>query len=88
MLVAGRLLVHCYTNSHRRLANADRDFTINALFYNLKTKMLEDFTGKAFADLEQGLSTYGLVTVDDLNPIVQESLELQFLRAKPFLTIL
>jgi len=29
-----------------------RDLTINALFYNLKTKQVEDFTGKGLADLE------------------------------------
>jgi len=29
-----------------------RDLTINALFYNLATRNVEDFTGKGMADLK------------------------------------
>lgn len=32
-----------------------RDFTINALFFNLNTQMIEDFTGKGIEDLEKGI---------------------------------
>jgi tRNA nucleotidyltransferase (CCA-adding enzyme) len=32
-----------------------RDFTINALYYNLMTKEVEDFTGSGLADLEKGI---------------------------------
>ena len=32
-----------------------RDFTINALYYNLMTKEVEDFTGSGLADLEEGI---------------------------------
>ncbi len=32
-----------------------RDLTINALFYNLNTRSVEDFTGKGIADIKDGL---------------------------------
>lgn len=32
-----------------------RDMTINALFYNLHTRSVEDFTGRGLADLEAGV---------------------------------
>ena len=32
-----------------------RDFTINALYYNLNTKEVEDFTGTGLSDLEAGI---------------------------------
>ncbi|KAJ3300389.1 hypothetical protein HK104_001353 [Borealophlyctis nickersoniae] len=32
-----------------------RDCTINALFYNLNTRQVEDFTGKGLADLQNGV---------------------------------
>jgi len=32
-----------------------RDFTVNALFYNLNTKTVEDLTGSGLADLSQGI---------------------------------
>jgi tRNA nucleotidyltransferase (CCA-adding enzyme) len=32
-----------------------RDFTINALFYNLHTKEIEDFTGRGLQDLRDGI---------------------------------
>jgi tRNA nucleotidyltransferase (CCA-adding enzyme) len=32
-----------------------RDFTINALFYNLHTRQIEDLTGKGLKDLENGI---------------------------------
>ena len=32
-----------------------RDFTINALFYNLKSRLVEDWTGQGIADLETGI---------------------------------
>jgi hypothetical protein len=32
-----------------------RDFTVNALFYNLKTKEVEDFTKRGICDLEEGI---------------------------------
>lgn len=32
-----------------------RDFTINALFYNLNTRSVEDFTGLGIEDLRNGL---------------------------------
>ena len=32
-----------------------RDFTINALYYNLNTKEVEDFTGTGMSDLDSGL---------------------------------
>lgn len=32
-----------------------RDFTVNALFYNLDTRQVEDFTNKGLADLEAGI---------------------------------
>ena len=32
-----------------------RDATINALFYNLQTSKVEDFTGRGFADMDKGI---------------------------------
>lgn len=32
-----------------------RDFTVNALFYNLHTQRVEDFTGKGLTDLQDGI---------------------------------
>src|SRR5690606_4136775 len=32
-----------------------RDATVNALFYNLNTSEIEDFTGKGLEDLEKGI---------------------------------
>lgn len=32
-----------------------RDLTINSLFYNLRTKQIEDFTGKGLEDLCDGI---------------------------------
>ncbi|KDD75799.1 hypothetical protein H632_c494p1 [Helicosporidium sp. ATCC 50920] len=32
-----------------------RDFTVNALFYNLHSRSVEDFTGRGLADLRRGL---------------------------------
>ena len=32
-----------------------RDFTINALYYNINTREIEDFTGSGLSDLEQGI---------------------------------
>lgn len=32
-----------------------RDITINALFYNIHTHQVEDFTGKGLSDLENGI---------------------------------
>jgi tRNA nucleotidyltransferase (CCA-adding enzyme) len=32
-----------------------RVLTINALFYNIQTKQVEDWTGKGFADLRRGI---------------------------------
>ena len=32
-----------------------RDFTVNAIFYNLKTKEIEDLTGKGLKDLKKGI---------------------------------
>mmetsp|Transcript_42290 Transcript_42290/g.165117 ORF Transcript_42290/g.165117 Transcript_42290/m.165117 type:complete len:334 (-) Transcript_42290:903-1904(-) len=32
-----------------------RDFTINALFYNLRSEKIEDFTGRGLRDLENGI---------------------------------
>jgi tRNA nucleotidyltransferase/poly(A) polymerase len=34
-----------------------RDLTINALFYNINTQQVEDFTGRGFEDLRRGLVT-------------------------------
>ena len=36
-------------------ARAYRDLTINALFYNINTGTVEDFTGKGLTDLSRGL---------------------------------
>lgn len=38
-----------YEDAHRR------DLTINALFYNIRTQQIEDFTGKGIEDLEKGV---------------------------------
>ena len=32
-----------------------RDLTVNALFYNLNTRTVEDFTGRGLADLRDGV---------------------------------
>ncbi len=32
-----------------------RDLTVNALFYNLKTRTVEDFTGRGLSDLRDGV---------------------------------
>jgi Poly A polymerase head domain len=32
-----------------------RDFTVNALFYNLQTRAMEDFTGQGLKDLKAGI---------------------------------
>jgi tRNA nucleotidyltransferase/poly(A) polymerase len=36
----------------------DRDFTMNALFYNLNTKEVEDLTQRGLSDLAAGMFTY------------------------------
>lgn len=40
-----------FIDAHRR------DFTINALFYNIKTDVIEDFTARGISDLSKGLLT-------------------------------
>ena len=32
-----------------------RDLTVNALFYNLNTRTVEDFTGRGLSDLRDGV---------------------------------
>lgn len=34
-----------------------RDFNVNALFYNLNTRKVEDWTGRGLLDLQKGTFT-------------------------------
>ncbi|KAJ8905093.1 hypothetical protein NDN08_001604 [Rhodosorus marinus] len=55
-----------------------RDFTINALFYNLRSEQVEDFTGRGLHDLENGILR---TPVDPLTTLADDPLRL--LRGEP-----
>jgi Poly A polymerase head domain len=47
LFTCARLPLNCLTDAYRR------DFTVNAMFYNIHTDCVEDFTGHGCDDLER-----------------------------------
>jgi tRNA nucleotidyltransferase/poly(A) polymerase len=52
-----------------------RDLTINALFYNMQTELVEDWTGKGFADLRRGIVD---TTLQPLTTLLDDPLPKRF----------
>ena len=48
-------LIRLYPELLRAQDAERRDLTVNALFYNLNTRLVEDCTGRGLADLKDGV---------------------------------